>query len=137
MKFRILIGGLCFVFAAACGIGNAFAAVSAESPEEVVQRQVEAYNARDIDAFAATYSDDIEIYDATGKLSMRGQEQLRQTYTRLFDSTPDLDCRIVNRIAINNKVIDHENVTMNGKVVEAVAIYEVAGGRIVRVAFVK
>ena len=34
----------------------------AKGPVEVVEEQLEAYNARDLDRFAATYSGDIRIY---------------------------------------------------------------------------
>lgn len=32
------------------------------SAEAVVQRQLEAYNARDLEAFVAQYADDVELY---------------------------------------------------------------------------
>ena len=108
-----------------------------ETPEVIVNLQLDAYNARNIDAFVATYAEDIEIYDAAGKLTMKGHEQLQKRYDALFKNTPNLHCRIENRITINNKVIDKERVIMNDRVVEAVAIYEVTDGKIVKVTFVK
>ena len=107
-----------------------------ETPVSVVDRQLVAYNARDIDLFVATYTEDIEIYNSKGELTMKGHEQLRERYAALFKNTPNLHCRIVNRILINNKVIDNENVTMNERIVEAVAIYEVENGKIKKVTFV-
>ena len=81
---------------------------SAETPETIVNLQLEAYNSRDIDKFIATYSEDIEIYDAAGKLTMKGHKQLREGYEGFFKNTPNLHCHIENRIVINNKVIDKE-----------------------------
>ena len=107
-----------------------------ETAEDVVNRQLDAYNARDIDKFVATYSEDIEIYNSKGEMTMKGHEQLRKRYDTMFKNTPNLHCRIVNRIKINNKVIDNENVNMNERVVEAVAIYEVVDGKIKKVTFV-
>ena len=37
--------------------------MSHANPADVVNEQLRAYNARDIDAFAATYSEDICTYD--------------------------------------------------------------------------
>ena len=108
-----------------------------ETAEDVVNRQLDAYNARDIDKFVDTYSEDIEIYDLNGKMTMKGHTQLRERYAALFKNTPDLDCHIENRIKINNKIIDKENVIMNGRKVEAVAIYEVIDGKIKKVTFVR
>ena len=109
---------------------------NSETAEDVVNRQLDAYNARDIDKFVATYSEDIEIYNSKGEMTMKGHEQLRKRYDSMFKNTPNLHCRIVNRIKINNKVIDNENVNMNERVVEAVAIYEVVDGKIKKVTFV-
>ena len=110
--------------------------VSTETPETIVNKQLEAYNSRDIDQFIATYSENTEIYDATGKLTMKGHEQLRKGYEGFFKNTPNLHCHIENRIVINNKVIDKERVTANERIIEAVAIYEVTDGKIVKVTFV-
>ena len=107
-----------------------------ETAEKIVNEQLDAYNARDIDKFVATYSEDIEIYNSKGVMTMKGHEQLRERYNNLFKNTPNLHCRIVNRIKINNKIIDNENVTMNDRLVEAVAIYEVVDGKIKKVTFV-
>jgi imidazolonepropionase-like amidohydrolase len=107
-----------------------------ESPEAIVQRQVNAYNARNIDAFLATYSDDVEIYDSKGKLIMKGHDQMRKGYEGFFKSTPNLYCEIEDRIVINNKVIDKENVRAGERAIHGVAIYEVNGGSITKVTFV-
>ena len=109
---------------------------NAGTPVAVVNRQLDAYNSRDINLFVATYSEDIEIYK-NGELLMKGHQQLRERYDALFKNTPNLHCRIENRILINNKVIDKENVTSNDRIFEAVAIYEVTDGKIKKVTFVE
>ena len=112
--------------------------VAAKTPEVIiVDLQLDAYNSRDIDRFVATFSEDIELYDETGKLTTKGHQQLRERYEGFFNNTPNLHCHIENRIIINNKVIDKERVTANERIIEAVAIYEVTGGKIVKVTFVK
>ena len=108
-----------------------------ESPEAVVQRQVNAYNARDIEAFLATYATDVEIYNEKGELSMQGHEKMREAYGPMFERITNLYCNIVNRMVINNRVVDHEHVRVFEQQVEAVAVYTVEGGKITRVDFVK
>ncbi len=105
-----------------------------ESPEEIVQRQVNAYNARNLDAFIATYSDDIEIYSG-GKLTLKGKEQMREQYNFLNDVL-NLYCQIENRIVINNKVIDKEKVRFGERTIQGVAVYEVEDGKIMKVTFI-
>jgi hypothetical protein len=110
---------------------------SESNPESVVQEQVDAYNKRDIDAFMATYTDDVKLYNFPKNLTTDGPEEMRKGYTEFFTSTPDLHCEIKNRIVIGNKVIDEEEVTANGNTFSAVAIYEVQNGKITKVTFLK
>jgi imidazolonepropionase-like amidohydrolase len=106
-----------------------------ESPEEVVQRQVNAYNAKSLEAFLDTYSDDIEIFDK-GKLIVKGHEQMRKVYDFL-NSPTNVYCQIENRIVINNKVIDKEKVRFGKDIIHGVAVYEVETGKIKKVTFIE
>ena len=108
-----------------------------ETAEELVQRQLDAYNARDIEAFMATYSTDITLYSFPETITTKGHEQLRKKYTEMFENTPDLYCDLKKRMVIANKVIDHEYVRKNGNYINAVAIYEIQNGLIVKVTFIK
>jgi hypothetical protein len=106
------------------------------TPEEIVQEQLEAYNARDLERFAATYADGITIYRLPAlEPAIAGKARLREVYRARFAS-PGLHAEIVNRIVLGNKVIDHERVVgIKPEPVEAVAAYEVADGLIRRVWF--
>lgn len=105
--------------------------------ETIVQEQLDAYNARDIDAFMDTYSDDIKLYDFPQKLFSEGKQKMSQRYSSLFENTPDLHCEVKNRIVIGNKVIQEEYLTINESNFRAVAIYEVKNGKIVKVTFLQ
>jgi imidazolonepropionase-like amidohydrolase len=106
-----------------------------ESAEMLIQRQVNAYNARDIEAFLATYSDDVELYNFPDSLTMKGKDAMRKVYEPFFTSTRNLHVEIVNRIIHGNTIIDHESVRYNERRIKAIAIYEVRAGRIFRVTF--
>ncbi|APQ15918.1 nuclear transport factor 2 family protein [Maribacter hydrothermalis] len=105
-------------------------------PEIIVQKQLDAYNNRDIDGFLATYSKQAKLYSYSGELRTAGIDAMRAGYTEFFNSAPDLHCEILNRIVIGNKVIDEESITANGKTFKAAAIYEVENNEIVKVTFV-
>ena len=105
--------------------------------ERVVQQQLDAYNARDIDAFMDTYSDEIALYNFPDQLMGQGKGPMRTQYAGFFESAPDLHCEIQDRIVIGNRVIDHELVTANGQQFTAVAIYEVENGKIAKVTFLR
>lgn len=111
--------------------------VAEDSPAKIVQKQLDAYNARDIDAFLDTYSENIKLYNFPNQLFSEGKNAMETQYGSFFENTPDLHCTIKNRIVIGNKVIDEESVTANGSTFSAVAIYEVANGKIVKVTFLR
>jgi uncharacterized protein (TIGR02246 family) len=99
--------------------------------EAIVQRQLDAYNRRDLDAFLACYADDACLWRAPGTLTDRGRDALRERYRRRFDGAPALHATIVNRIVFDRFVVDHERVTgVPEGMLEAVVTYEVVAGRI-------
>jgi hypothetical protein len=108
-----------------------------EGPEKLVQRQLEAYNAQNLSAFVATYSDSIEIYRFPNQLRMKGKANLEKAYGELFKKYPQNYAALLGRIVHGNTVIDQEKVTGRGDgESKATAIYEVQNGLIRRVWFV-
>ncbi|MFT3980119.1 MAG: amidohydrolase family protein [Ferruginibacter sp.] len=109
-----------------------------ESALALVQRQLNAYNARDLEAFIEPYADDVELYDyKTGKLLVKGKESMRKDYA-FFKKVPELHCEIKARIVQGNIVIDKENVTgFGGPALEATAIYHIEGNKIRKVYFIQ
>lgn len=111
-----------------------------KTPEQVVQEQVEAYNARDLEAFLGTYADDALLEEwPSGRRVAAGREAMRGVYGPLFRDTPALHCRIADRIVHGNIVVDRESVTVaaDRDPLAAVAVYEVADGAIRRVLFLR
>ena len=63
------------------------------SPGAVVQAQLDAFNARDLDALLATYAPDAQQYVLHGALLAQGHEVLRTRYAIRF-AEPDLHARL-------------------------------------------
>lgn len=105
------------------------------TPEEVVQKQLDGYNACDVDAFAATYTDDIKIVDGDGKPRCEGLGQLREVYGAMFKANPHQMAVILKRIVAGEYVIDDEEVIgrADNKRRQAVAVYRVRGDKIAHV----
>ena len=109
------------------------------TPESIVQRQLDAYNARDVDALLATYAEDVQQFEYPDTLLCTGAAQLRERMAaRLSD--PRLHAQLINRITMGQTVIDHEEVTRTfpdgvGKI-ELVAIYEVRDSKISTARFI-
>ncbi len=77
--------------------------------------------------------------NAAGEVRAKGHDALRQMYGGLFENSPQLAGRIASRIVVGNFVVDHEEIDgFNGpgspNSVQAIAVYQVFGGKIGRVA---
>jgi hypothetical protein len=105
--------------------------------DDAVERQVRAYNARDLDGFVTCYAESVVIEDGEGVVLLRGREELRERYGGLFARSPNLNAEIVTRIRIGSYVVDEERVTGRPEGdARAVAIYRLDGqGLIDRVRF--
>lgn len=102
---------------------------------DLIEKQIAAFNARDIAGFLACYAADARILDAAGSLMAEGFEGMRQMYAPLFENSPDLHADITNRIHIGGWVVDDEHSTgfvMPGYPTElrAVVVYHVVDGKI-------
>jgi putative hydrolase of HD superfamily len=108
------------------------------TPESVVQRQLDAYNAKDIPAWLATYASDAEQFELHGARLAQGHAQMRERIALRF-SEPDLHAHLLSRQVMGGIVVDHERITRNfpeGKgTIEMVCVYEVVNGVIVKASF--
>lgn len=106
-------------------------------PCTFAQAQLDAYNARDIDAFVAAYTDDVAVYRAPATAPVIvGKAAFAEHYRRHRFTLPGLHAELVARMVIGHTVIDHERVTGLGPApVEVAAVYEVTPKGIARVWF--
>lgn len=107
-----------------------------ETPVALVQRQLNAYNLRNIEAFLEPYAEDVEIYNYPDKLIEKGKAVMRKNYATMFDKVPNLHCELLGRIVQGNIVIDKERVQFGKEIVEAVAMYHIENNKIKKVYFV-
>ncbi len=107
-----------------------------ETPAALAQRQLNAYNFRNIDAFLEPYADDVEVYSFPDSLLFKGKETMRKSYSGLFEMAPDLHCELLERIVQGNIVIDKERIRVKSQLMEAVAIYHIENNKIRKVYFV-
>lgn len=103
-----------------------------ETPEMLVQRQVNAFNARNPDEFLSIYSDSAELYTFPDKLMAKGKARLKPMYEGAF-LNPELHAEISDRVVKDNIVIDQEGKKGKGVLV----MYEVKDGKIVKAWFIQ
>lgn len=108
------------------------------SPEEVVQRQLEAYNARGLEAWLSTYAANAEQFELHGPLLAAGHAQIRARMVERF-AEPDLHAQLLSRVVMGQVVIDYERITRNFPeglgTIEMLCIYEVTAGLIQKASF--
>jgi hypothetical protein len=109
------------------------------SPEEVAQKQLDAYNARDIEAFMAMWADNAQVFEHPDKLLASGAAEIRERHLGRFKE-PNLYGKLIKRMVVGDRVVDQEKVTRTfpegvGEI-DVIAIYEVQGGQIAKAWFI-
>jgi putative hydrolase of HD superfamily len=103
-----------------------------------VARQLDAYNARDIEAFMACWADDCVYYAFPDTLLAEGAAAVRARHVERFKES-NLHGHLLSRSVVGNVVVDHETVTRTfpdgpGEV-DVLCIYEIEGGKIAKAWF--
>lgn len=107
---------------------------------DIIEEQLLAYNARDLERFIAAYSANIVIEDGANNLLMKGHDQMRERYGAMFKANPELHCRILNRMQIGKYTVDEEEVTGSSNSpapMHAIIIYRVEEDKIVHVRMIR
>lgn len=115
------------------------------TPEQLIQHQLDCYNAKDLEGLLATYAPDASHFDLEGNLLAKGHDPLRERFSIRF-AEPDLHAKLVQRTVMGNIVVDHEIITRNFPdndhqfpsmkgTIEMLCIYEVIGNTIARATF--
>lgn len=85
------------------------------SPAEITEAQLIAYNNGDIDAFMEVFHQDISIWNfGEDTPRFEGHQTVWEVYATLFENSPNLNSKVVNRTIIGDKVLDYEYITGRG-----------------------
>jgi len=109
--------------------------------EQVVEKQMLAYDNRDIESMMTVFSEEIKIVDfLDNKTIIEGIKDCRKMYAELFLNSPNLRAEILNSITFDNKVIVREYIHgRNGssEKMEQVIIFEINNEKINKVTVIK
>ena len=103
---------LCIAAGLACGkeLPQGERSSDAPFPAVLVARQADAYNSRDLDAFVATYSPDVELRTlGIDSVEVRGRQALRETYKFLLTMPKEFHAATVEQIVSGPFVIAREH----------------------------
>jgi len=105
----------------------------------VAQKQLDAYNAQDLDAYVSFFSEDCVVSGLNGAPTETSRDAIKARYAKAFATFPQNKAYLKGRVAIGNTVVDHELVIRapGGEQFEIIAIYTFRDGLIARVDFAK
>lgn len=105
----------------------------------IIDRLVEAYNARDARAFANFFAVDAVHGNLNAVDPLHGREAIYARYVDVFATYPENHSDVVHRVAFGPFVIDHERVrrSTTAEPFDVVAIYTMNDGLVARIDFVR
>jgi hypothetical protein len=106
-------------------------------PVEFAQRQLDAYNDRNLERFAAEYAEDVLVFrPPQPEPVLKGKQALKDHYAKNRFNLPGLHAELLSRMTFGNKVIDHERVHgVSLEPLDGAAVYEVTDAGISKVWF--
>lgn len=111
--------------------------VAVAAVTEPVTRQLQAYNAKDLAAFVRCYHPEVLVFrmPATTPV-LQGLVAFSQFYAQERFNLPALQAKVLSRMVVGNKVIEHEQVSgITAEPSEVAVVYEVKQGLITQVWF--
>jgi hypothetical protein len=104
---------------------------------DVVDAQIEAYRAKDVEPFLSCYAEDASVVLFDGTPMFADKPMMREQYGKLFSDSPDLDLTIANRMTAGEFVVDEEHVSGmhfgdTPTEMTALSVYRVTDGKIAR-----
>ena len=105
----------------------------------LAQRQLDAYNAHDLEGFVACYAEDVVVRRLVDNAErLRGRDALRAAYAPMF-AEGRVHATVVQRVVVGPVAVDEEEVSGHpaGEGLRVIAQYEVRGGLITQVWFVR
>lgn len=107
------------------------------TPQDLAQRQFDAYNARDLAAFIACYSDTVQVFRPPAvQPTLDGKAAFAEFYRTQRFNLPQLKAELVHRMVLGNKFIDHERIHGIGDAVLEMAFVGVVQDDLIQTVYV-
>jgi len=81
---------------------------------ELSDRQLEAYNRGDVEAFCACYHPQVTVLDERGEVTREGMANFRESYARMFKECSEVRATITERVALGDHVVELESWSRRG-----------------------
>ena len=106
---------------------------------DIAQKQLDAYNAQDLEKYVSYFTEDCIVSGLNGTPTETSRDAIKARYAKAFAQFPQNKAELKNRIVVGNTIVDHELVIRSpgGEQFEIIAIYTFRDGLIARVDFAK
>ena len=110
-----------------------------DSPETIVQANIDAYNAHDLDAYIATFTPSATFGQLGGRILLDSRDAMAGFYKQFFEARPTVHCKIKQRSVLGPFVIDLQEIAdeaisaQEQPAMQAMIISEIREGRISKV----
>ena len=104
----------------------------------IVEKQLLAFNEKDIETFLSCYSEDIVVKMLeTDQVLANGKDELKEIMNISFTSEKSSSTGVINRISQGEFIIDKERIIghKDGKIITSLAIYQIKNQKIERLWF--
>ena len=81
------------------------------TPEEVVQRSIDAYNAHDLETYIAAFTPSATFGQLGGRTLLDSRDAMRGFYRQFFEARPTVRCAIKQRTVLGPFVIDLQEIS--------------------------
>lgn len=105
-----------------------------QTPEEIVQASVDAYNAHDVEAYVACFAPAATFGHLGGRILLDSREAMNGFYAMQFSERPNIQCSVKQRSVMGPFVVDLQALSGEGMpAMEAMVVHEIREERIVKV----
>ena len=106
------------------------------TPEETMQANLAAYNAKDIAAFTATYAAEAKFCKIDGAVLLADRDAITAFHQKFFEGNPGAHCEILQHVVMGPFVIDQQHIVVEGRPpMNVMLVSEVRDGLIVRASY--
>ena len=109
------------------------------SREALLDRLMERYNAQDVDAYAAMFTEDGCEGGYRGEIVRQGRDGIREGYAKVFAEFPQNRATVLEKFVYGDQILVREHVARSPETepFEVMAIYSFKGDLIDRVEFIR
>jgi uncharacterized protein (TIGR02246 family) len=110
-----------------------------EGREALLDRLMDRYNAQDVDAYAAMFTEEGCEGGYRGEVVRQGRDGIREGYTKVFAEFPQNRAEVLEKFVYSDQIVVRENVRRSPEAepFEVMAIYSFKGDLIDRVEFIR